>query len=116
MMSNVEEKKLIKNLIPSEPENILSLADYSAGSIVSKIMHQSESIQITLFAMAVGEEFSQHAVTRKALVHILEGEGDFMLADKWVTFKGGDYFLMEENLVHAMTAKTNVKFLLYLFH
>ena len=106
----------MKNSIPTEPKNIVSLADYSAGSIVSKIMYQNEGTQITLFAMAAGEEFSKHAVTRKALIHILEGEGGFMLEEKQVQFKEQDYFLMEENLVHAMTAETNVKFLLYLFH
>lgn len=105
----------MKNLIPELPTDLMSQADYNQGSIVSKIMYQNEKMQITFFAMAKGEEFSKHAVTRKALIHILEGEGDFQISEEWHAIKAGDYFLLSENLVHAMTANSDIKFLLYLF-
>lgn len=105
----------MKNEISLIPDSITSAVDYSPGSIVSKIILQSEELQITVFAVAKGESFDEHTTTRKAIVHIVEGEGEFFLRDKWHDFSAGDYFFMDENLVHAIKSKTDFKFLLYLF-
>jgi len=107
--------KNMKNNLPAFPENISDKIGYEEGSIVSKIIFNSDKLQITLFAVAKGESFEKHIATKEAIVHIMEGEGEFYLENEWKTFKSGDYFYMPEGMVHALRAKTDFKFLLYLF-
>lgn len=96
------------------PANVGKSIKYSKGSIVSKIIFKSNELQITLFAVAKGEVFEEHTTSKKAIVHILEGQGEFYLKDKWYTFRTGDYFYMPASLKHAIKTKTDFKFLLYL--
>lgn len=105
----------MKNILPTTPQNLSSQIDYQADSIISKVLYQDEKMNLTLFAVGQGQEFSPHTTTRKAIVHIVEGEGQFMLGDDWHDFKMNDYFFMEENTLHAIKATRNFKFLLYLF-
>lgn len=105
----------MKNNLPKIPANITEKINYSAGSIVSSIIFKSAKLQITLFAVAKNESFDEHTTTREAIVHILEGQGEFLLKDKWHDFSEGDYFYMPKNLGHAIKAQTDFKFLLYLF-
>ena len=105
----------MKNLIPLFPKQIIQEIEYQNDSIISKVLLQSEKLNLTLFAVADGQEFSPHTTTRQAIVHILEGSGEFMLVDKWHQFSAGDCFYMPEKLLHAIKAKSNFKFLLYLY-
>ncbi|HBV57745.1 MAG TPA: cupin domain-containing protein [Candidatus Magasanikbacteria bacterium] len=105
----------MKNLLPLVPKQIIKEIEYQSDSIISKVLLQSEKLNLTLFAMAAGQEFSPHTTTREVIVHILEGKGDFMLGDVWHKFGPGDYFYMPEKLLHAIKAKSNFKFLLYLY-
>lgn len=106
----------MKNEISLIPMNIEDAIGYSPGSIVSKIILKSQKLQITIFAVAQGESFAEHTTSKKAIVHILAGEGEFKLKDRWHKFKERDYFYMEEGLKHAIKSKTDFKFLLYLFN
>lgn len=105
----------MKNLLPLLPKQIVKEIEYQNDSIISKVLLQSEKLNLTIFAVAEGQEFSPHTTTREAIVHILEGHGEFMLHNVWHKFSPGDYFYMPEKLLHAIKAKTNFKFLLYLY-
>lgn len=105
----------MKNELPLIPTNITNNVDYSPGSIISKIIFKNNNLQITLFAVSNGESFEKHTTSKEAIVHILDGEGEFYLNESWQAFKNGDYFYMPASLVHAIQAKTNFKFLLYQF-
>jgi len=105
----------MKNEISLVPIGIGKTIGYSAGSIVSKIIIKNEALQVTLFAVAAGESFEEHTTSKNAIVHIVEGEGEFFLKDKWYDFKPNDYFFMPTGLKHALKTKTDFKFLLYLF-
>lgn len=105
----------MKNDLPLIPSDIAGSLAYTTGSIVSKILLKNDTLQITLFAVAKGESFSEHTTSKEALVHILEGNGEFFLKDKWHPFKTGDYFYMPASLLHAIKAHSDFKFLLYQF-
>lgn len=105
----------MKNLISLSPKQITEEIEYQKDSIISKVLSQGEKLNLTIFAVAEGQEFSPHTTTREAIVHILEGNGEFMLGDVWHKFRDGDFFYMPEKLLHAIKAKTNFKFLLYLY-
>ena len=105
----------MKNGISLVPIGIGESINYTPGSIVSKIIIKNETLQITLFAVAKGESFEEHTTSKNAIVHIVEGEGEFYLKDRWHDFKPNDYFFMPKGLKHALKTKTDFKFLLYLF-
>lgn len=103
------------NLIPIIPSDLINQISYSESSIVSKILLNGEKLQITLFAVDKDQSFSEHTTTKEAIVHIIEGEGEFYLKDKWYPFKTNAYFYMPPNCIHAIKAKSKFKFLLYQF-
>ncbi len=103
------------NLIPTIPTDLIDQINYSESSIVSKILLNSEKLQITLFAVDKDQSFSEHTTTKEAIVHVIEGDGEFYLKDKWYPFKANDYFYMPQDFVHAIKAKSRFKFLLYQF-
>lgn len=103
------------NLIPLIPSDLINQINYSESSIVSKIILKGEKLQITLFAVDKDQSFSEHTTTKEAIVHLIEGDGEFYLKDKWYPFKANDYFYMPQNCVHAIKAKSKFKFLLYQF-
>ncbi|MBI5022849.1 MAG: cupin domain-containing protein [Candidatus Magasanikbacteria bacterium] len=105
----------MKNLLLLSPKQIIQEIDYQSDSIISKVLLQNEKLNLTIFAVAAGQEFSPHTTMREAIVHILEGDGEFMLDTVWHKFSLGDYFYMPEKLLHAIKAKSNFKFLLYLY-
>ena len=103
------------NLIPTIPTDLVDQINYSESSIVSKILLNSEKLQITLFAVDKDQSFSEHTTTKEAIVHVIEGEGEFYIKDKWYSFKENDYFYMPPNCIHSIKAKSKFKFLLYQF-
>lgn len=105
----------MKNILPRVPGQVVEEVVFQVGTIISKVLLQSEKLNLTIFAVAKDQEFSPHTTTKEAVIHILEGEGQFMLGEKWYDFKSGDFFYMPQNYLHAIKAKTNFKFLLYLF-
>ena len=105
----------MKNIIASIPKNINKEIEYQDEAIISKVLLQDEKLNLTLFAVASGQEFLPHTSGKNAIVHITEGQGQFMLGEIWYDFFDNDYFYMPAGTLHAIKAKGNFKFLLYLF-
>lgn len=89
--------------------------EFPHDGILSKTIHKQESGEVDLFLLPKGEIISGHTSSRDASVYILAGEADFTLGDQTYNVKTGDWFFMESGLVHALTAKENLAFLLTLF-
>ena len=67
----------IKNI---DHETVLNLADQihaEPGQIVSKTLAQNKAVSLTLFAFSKGEEISTHDSTGDAMVHVIDGVGQF---------------------------------------
>lgn len=105
----------MKNIIANIPKNINQEIQYQEGTIISKVLLQDEKLNLTLFAVAEEQEFLPHTSGKNAIVHIIEGQGQFMLEGVWHDFSNNDYFFMPVDTLHAIKAKVNFKFLLYLF-
>lgn len=89
--------------------------EFPTEGILSKTMHEGPSGEADLFMLPKGGKISGHTSSRDASVLILQGEGQFMLGQEWYDVKAGDWFFMEAGLVHALTAKDNLAFILTLF-
>lgn len=102
----------IKNI---EHEKVLSLTGEIAvqqGQIVSKTLAQNDTVGITLFAFAKGEEISAHDSTGDAMVHVLEGTGKFTVGGKEHICKAGDVLIMPAKVPHAVYAVEDFKWML----
>jgi quercetin dioxygenase-like cupin family protein len=100
----------------SEVLNIVSLADYQVGAIVSRQIMKSEAGNVTLFAFDAGQELSEHTTPYDALVQVLDGEVDITISGKLYTLKAGAAILMPANHPHAVKASGKFKMLLTMIH
>ena len=102
----------IKNI---DHETVLNLADQihaEPGQIVSKTLAQNKAVSLTLFAFSKGEEISTHDSIGDAMVHVIEGIGQFTVDNVEHICKAGDVLVMPAKKPHAVFAKEDFKTLL----
>lgn len=102
----------IKNI---DHETVLNLADQihaEPGQIVSKTLAQNKAVSLTLFAFSKGEEISTHDSTGDAMVHVIDGVGQFTVDGAEYICKAGDVLVMPAKKPHAVFAKEDFKMLL----
>ena len=95
-------------------KNLNKLIEYPKSGVLSKEIVKNKGENITLFCMAKGTEIGEHTSTKKAFVHVLEGEGIFTLKGKKIKMLPGIFIQMENNAVHSLKAIKNTSFMLYL--
>jgi len=96
----------------SEILNLISLAEYQSGTIVSRQITKAEGGNVTLFAFDEGQELSEHTAPFDALVHVLDGEAEIKISGRPSLLKSGDAILMPANQPHAVKAVKKFKMLL----
>jgi quercetin dioxygenase-like cupin family protein len=96
--------------------NLVSMADYQTGAVVSRQITKAEAGNVTLFAFDEGQELSEHTAPYDALVHVLEGEVEIKISRKPYVLKAGDAIIMPANDPHAVKAITKFKMLLTMIH
>ena len=102
----------IKNI---DHETVLNLADQihaEPGQIVSKTLAQNKAVSLTLFAFSKGEEISTHDSIGDAMVHVIDGVGQFTVDGAEHICKVGDVLVMPAKKPHAVLAKEDFKMLL----
>ncbi|HUA92378.1 MAG TPA: cupin domain-containing protein [Terracidiphilus sp.] len=80
--------------------------------ILSRVIEKDDSVNITLFGMAAGEEISSHSAPTPAVLYFLEGEANVQLGTDTVYARQGSFVFMPPMLPHAIAAKSPVKMLL----
>ena len=93
-------------------KKLVDLIDYQDDSVVSKIIIQKETGNVTLFAFGEGQGLSEHTAPFDALVHILEGEAEITISGKKNIVKENEVIIMPANDPHALKALTKYKMLL----
>jgi quercetin dioxygenase-like cupin family protein len=99
------------NFIKNIQEEVLEIPP---DSIISRTVHQDESVKVVLFGFAPGQELSDHTAAFPAIIHILDGESRLTLANESIEASGGSWTWMPANMPHSVYAKTQVKMLLLL--
>ena len=94
--------------------NIKEKIEYSQGGITSKVVSKENGVNVTLFCMSGGSDISEHTSTKKGIVYVLEGKGNFNLEGENIEMKEGVTIFMKENAVHSLKAEENTSFLLVL--
>ena len=104
-------------LIDAGQEKILSLeaeTGFVPNGIVSRTLLRTGNSRVVLFGFAEGQELTEHTSTKHALVQILSGECEFILAGKPHALKKGDLLYMQPRLPHAVNATKQFSMLLTL--
>ena len=94
---------------------VFSIAEeinYSPKSIVSRIIHKSQTGNITLFAFDEGQGLSEHTAPFDAMVQIIDGQADVIIDGKKNTLKAGQFIVMPANIPHAVNAIAKFKMIL----
>lgn len=102
----------IKNIDHEKVLNLASQITAAQGQIVSKTLAQNKAVSLTLFAFSKGEEISTHDSTGDAMVHVIEGVGQFTVDGVEHICKAGDVLVMPAKKPHAVFAKEDFKMLL----
>ena len=102
-----------KGTLPAgEAVDLAGLADYAAGSIVSRTLAENDAGTVTLFAFDDGQSLSEHTAPFDALVQILDGRAELTIGGESVPAKAGQVVLMPADVPHALRADGPFKMLL----
>src|SRR5512137_2697084 len=105
-------------LLDGKCEKVISLTQetqFAPNGIVSRTLMRTPAARVVLFGFAEGQELTEHTSTQHALVQVLSGECEFLLAGKPHNLKPGDFLHMPPNLAHAVKATKQFSMLLTLF-
>ena len=92
--------------------DLLGLADYADGAIVSRTLVENDAGTLTLFAFDAGQGLSEHSAPFDAIVQILDGEAELTIGGEAVTAAAGQLVVMPANVPHAVRAPGRFKMLL----
>ncbi|PTY04968.1 cupin domain-containing protein [Opitutaceae bacterium EW11] len=87
---------------------------FADNGIVSRTLLSTPSVRMTLFAFAEGQELTEHASTRHAVVQMLSGRCDFTVSGVVHALKAGDLLYMPPSTPHAVRATEPFSMLLTL--
>jgi quercetin dioxygenase-like cupin family protein len=102
----------IKNIALGEPLELKELVNYAAGQVVSRTLAHNKRLNLSLFAFFRGEGLSTHSSGGDALVQVLDGIGQFTIAEHTHTLPAGNSIVLPANVPHAVHAPENFKMLL----
>ena len=100
------------NELKARAIGLKDFVDYAAGSVVSKTLIDKKIGTLTLFAFAAGQGLSEHTAPYDAVVQILDGEAELVIADKPVKARAGELVIMPSGVPHAVRAVQRFKMLL----
>ena len=95
-----------------EAAQLAKLVEYQAGSIVSKMLINKKSGNVTLFALDEGQTIAEHTTPFDALVNVVDGQAEITISEKQQIVKAGEVLLMPANDPHALKAITRFKMVL----
>lgn len=83
-------------------------------SILSHTLYVDDTVRVTLFGFAPGQQLTEHTAAKPAVLHVLRGEGLFHLGEEEHEVGAGSWAQMPSNLPHSISAKSELHMLLYL--
>jgi len=96
-------------------EQVYRAADliaYQKGAVVSRTILDQPTGTVTLFAFDEGQGLSEHTAPYDALVYLLDGEAEIIIAGHSYLVERGELIIMPADKPHALTARTRFKMLL----
>ena len=85
------------------------LVDYQDGAIVSRTLLKEDTGTVTVFAFDAQQDLSEHTVPHDALVQVLDGEAQIIIAGTSHRVSTGEAIIMPANQPHAVKAGQRFK-------
>lgn len=82
--------------------------------IHSQTLSDEDGVELVLFAMAGGERLSEHTAARPAIIHVLSGSGELVVAGEEHRLEAGAWLRMAARTPHAISTDAGLVFALYL--
>ena len=101
-----------KGVATGEKLNLINLAGYQEGAVVSRTVIDKPVGTVTAFAFDAGEGLSEHTAPYDATVQVLDGEAEINIAGKVQTVNAGEIIIMPANVPHSLRAVKRFKMLL----
>ena len=96
----------------NQPLNLSGEIQYADDSVVSKVILQKETGNLTVFAFDAGQGLSEHTSPFDAVIEILEGSASVTVGDQTHKLSAGQTLIMPANIPHALDAEERFKMLL----
>jgi quercetin dioxygenase-like cupin family protein len=111
-MNKDKNKATVLQACVGHGQNLAEMVEYSADSIVSKIILDKPAGTITLFAFDKGQKLSEHQTPFDAVVQIIDGTAKLTIGGKEKEVVTGQIIVMPGNVPHAVNAEEKFKMLL----
>jgi quercetin dioxygenase-like cupin family protein len=102
-----QTKKLLGKVM-----GMAELVKYQPDAVVSRAVIDKDSGTVTLFAFDKGQRLSEHRAPYDAMVCVLDGEAEIVLAGEAMTVKAGEMIIMPADVPHAVNATGQFKMML----
>jgi quercetin dioxygenase-like cupin family protein len=102
----------MENKLIGQTVTLADIAAYSSGSIVSREVLRKETGTVTVFAFDAGQGLSEHTAPFDAMVCVLDGEAEVLIAGKAHQVGAGQMIIMPANKPHALNARQRFKMML----
>ena len=100
---------------PGELEGVMAqsaLVQYQPGAVVSRTVVKNGGGSVTAFAFDAGQALSEHTTPFDALVLIIDGEAEILLAGALHRVIAGQLLRLPGGQPHAVKALTRLKMIL----
>ena len=72
--------------------------------ILSRVLHQDQHVRVVAFAFDAGQQLTDHAASRPAVIEVIEGRFELTLGEKTVAAGPRSWALLPAGLQHSLTA------------
>ena len=111
-MTGEKEKSHVLPECLGKGQNMAELIEYAKDSIVSKTILDKSAGTITLFAFDQGQKLSEHTAPYDAVIQVLDGKSQVIIAGETNELSQGQIIIMPANVPHAVNAGERFKMLL----
>jgi quercetin dioxygenase-like cupin family protein len=103
--------KILNSLVGTKIETS-ALLDYQSDAVVSKTLIARPTGTVTMFAFDRNQGLSEHTAPYDALVLIIDGEAEIIIAGESHTLQAGEMIIMPAGKPHALNANKRFKMML----
>jgi len=96
----------------TETKKLIELVDYQNGSVVSRTIVYNPNGNLTLFAFDQGQGLSEHTAPFDAVVCIIDGKAEVVIAGVCHSMQPGEMIIMPANKPHSLRAVERFKMML----
>lgn len=85
-------------------DDVTGAVEIQPGSVVSKVIHRDEDLDVTVFGFDAGEGLTEHTASRTAIVQVLSGRLRLVVDGEDLDAKAGFWLRMTAGSPHALEA------------